>query len=51
MKYIYDIEMYPNLFFVLFYDIIDKKYHKFEISQFKNQKNDLAKFLAKNIIM
>ena len=48
MKYIYDIEMYPNLFFVLFYDIVTKKYHKFEISQFKNQKDDLAKFLAKN---
>ena len=48
MKYIYDIEMYPNLFFVLFYDIANRKYHKFEISQFKNQKDDLAKFLAKN---
>jgi hypothetical protein len=46
--FVYDIEMYPNLFFVLFYDVDTREYHKFEISPRKNDTENLARFLARN---
>jgi len=46
--YVYDIECYQNLFLVVFYNVETKEYNIFEISKRKDQRKDLAKFLASN---
>ena len=46
--YVYDIEMYPNFFLVVFYNIVNDEHFIFEISQRKDDTTSLARFLAKN---
>lgn len=43
--YIYDIEVYYNLFFVAFLNAETKEYYTFEMSRKNNQKNELLQFL------
>lgn len=45
MKYIYDLETYPNFFLASFKCIIKNKYYEFEISDRKNDINKLREFL------
>jgi len=45
MKYIYDLETYPNMFLASFKCIITNKYYEFEISDRKSDIVELRKFL------
>lgn len=48
MKYVFDIETYPNFFLVVFYSLSEDKHYLFEISQRKDDTISLATFLKKN---
>jgi len=43
--YVFDIEVYPNVFTATFYDVDKDKYLQFEISSRNNQRGDLLRFL------
>ncbi|AGO48907.1 putative DNA polymerase [Cellulophaga phage phi14:2] len=51
MKYIYDEETYPNMFLICFKDIESKGYYKFEISDRKNEIEQLYNFLSQDDIV
>ena len=42
---IYDIEIYPNLFLIVFFDIRTREYKVFIISPFRDDRNRLMKYL------
>ena len=48
MKYIYDLETYPNMFLASFKCILTNKYYEFEISERKTDIVKLRKFLYQN---
>lgn len=45
MKYVFDLETYPNMFLASFKCIITNKYYEFEISDRKNDLSKLRRFL------
>lgn len=47
MDYVYDVEIYPNIFSVVFANKEQKKLWIFEISDRKDESNELRKFLTK----
>jgi len=44
-RYIYDIELYKNLFLVIFFNISEQRFHVFEISPRKDDRDKLVLFL------
>lgn len=50
-RFIYDIEIFPNFFYILFYDILNKKYFDFKLSDYENNITELVKFLSQDNIL
>jgi hypothetical protein len=48
MKYVFDLETYPNMFLASFKCILTNKYYEFEISDRKSDIVELRKFLYQN---
>ncbi len=48
-KVIFDIEVYPNLFTIVFYDVVLMDYVEFEISDRKNEQKKLLEYLQEDV--